>query len=240
MPTASRSSFEGQPFDSNQWGATLTYNYARPLFGLLYFSFGTVNTAGNGNQGTLGFVGNLGLKKKINGWDIAADISYAQNVQSSLALYTTSNYNYGGFVRKRFGDFTYWSGFVPGRADWADPADGLPQPHSETALTTLSRRGSECREVTRNRTGLRSLLRQASLVPTPIPPLNPAGSGGVQRCGLWCWIEFESSFKDGNHRQLVPGEQTRPSRTFKRRTRYFSPTIRATACMPSCSTMFES
>ena len=85
----------------------------------------------------LGFVGNLGMKKKINGWDLNADISYAQNVQSSLALYTTSNYNYGGYVRKRFGDFTYWT------ASYREVQTGLTQQtgyhnRSETALTTLN------------------------------------------------------------------------------------------------------
>ncbi len=128
-PTASRSSSRVPQFVSNQWGATLTYNYARPLFGLLYFSFGTVNTTGNGNQGGIGFVGNLGLKKKINGWDINADISYAQNVQSAFALYTTSNYSYGGFVRKRFFDNSSLERFVSGRADWSVASFGLQQPH---------------------------------------------------------------------------------------------------------------
>ncbi len=32
--------FAGTPYDYNQFGGTLTYSYARPLFGLVYFSFG--------------------------------------------------------------------------------------------------------------------------------------------------------------------------------------------------------
>jgi hypothetical protein len=164
--------FQGQTFDSNQWGATLTYNYARPLFGLLYFSFGTVNTTGNGNQGTLGFVGNLGLKKKINGWDLAADISYAQNVQSSLALYNTSNYNYGGYLRKRFGEFTYWT------ASYREVQTGLTQEtgyhnRSETALTTLSRRWIGVSGSYSQSNGTSILTTSGQLVPTPVPPLNP-------------------------------------------------------------------
>ena len=54
-------------------------------------------------------VGNLGLKKIIKGWDINADASYAQNVQSSIALFTTSNFNFGAYVRRRFGEYTYWT-----------------------------------------------------------------------------------------------------------------------------------
>jgi len=162
--------FAGTEYDSNQWGATLTYNYARPLFGLLYFSFGTVNTTGNGNQGGLGFVGNLGIKKKFNGWDLNADISYAQNVQSSLALYTTSNYNYGGYVRKRFGDNTYWT------ASYREVQTGLTQQtgyhnRSETALTTLNRRRIGFSGSYSQSNGTSILTSSGQLIPTPIPSI---------------------------------------------------------------------
>ena len=43
---------------------------------MLYFTFGMVNTAGNGYQGSMAAVGNLGLKKIIEGWDINADASH--------------------------------------------------------------------------------------------------------------------------------------------------------------------
>ena len=112
------------------------------------------------------------MKKKINGWDIAADISYAQNVQSSLALYTTSNYNYGGYVRKRFGEFTYWT------ASYREVQTGLTQEtgyhnRSETALTTLSRRWIGVSGSYSQSNGTSILTTSGQLVPTPVPPLNP-------------------------------------------------------------------
>ena len=101
--------FEGATYTSNQFGGTLTYNYARPLLGMLYFSFGLVNTGNNNNQGTLAAVGNVALKKQLDGWDISADASYSQNVQNSVAWFTTSNYTYGASVRRRFFENAYWT-----------------------------------------------------------------------------------------------------------------------------------
>jgi hypothetical protein len=160
--------FQGETFTNTQWGATLTYNYARPLFGLLYFSFGTVDTTGNGNQGTVGFVGNLGLKKKINGWDINADVSYAQNVQSSIALFTTSNYNYGGYVRKRFGELTYWSGSYRGVQTGLTQIKGYNS-RSDTVLTTLTRRWIGLSASYSKSDGTSILTSSGALVPTPVP-----------------------------------------------------------------------
>ncbi|HEY4901392.1 MAG TPA: hypothetical protein VIH91_11305 [Terriglobales bacterium] len=160
--------YAGTEYDSNQWGATLTYNYARPLFGLLYLSFGTVNTTGNGNQGYLGFVGNLGLKKKIDGWEINADIAYAQNVQSSIALFTTSNYNYGGSVRKRFFDNTYFTASYQAIQTALTQLAGY-NTRSETAIATLNRRWLGLSASYSQTNGTSILTSSGTLVPTPVP-----------------------------------------------------------------------
>jgi len=160
--------FQGVDYYSNQYGATLTYNYSRPLFGLLYFSFGTVNTAGNGNQGSLGFVGNVGIKKKINGWDLNADISYAQNVQSSIALFTTSNYNYGGYVRRRYREFTYLTGSYRAVQTGFTQITGYHN-RTDTALTTLTRRWIGVSGSWSQSNGTSVLTTSGELVPTPGP-----------------------------------------------------------------------
>ena len=112
--TRQMETFQGTQMTSTQAGGTLTYSYARPLFGLLYFSFGMVNNATNNGGGSLGFVGNVSLKKRISGWEVDSDFSYAQNVQTIIASYTTSNYSYGGALRRRFGTNSYWSGSYRG------------------------------------------------------------------------------------------------------------------------------
>ncbi|HUM07168.1 MAG TPA: hypothetical protein VLT90_16995 [Terriglobales bacterium] len=101
--------FQGIETNTTQAGGTLTYSYARPLFGMFYFSFGMVNNATNNGGGNLGFVGNVSLKKQFAGWQVDSDFSYSQNAQTIIASYTTSTYSYGAMVRKRFGASSYWS-----------------------------------------------------------------------------------------------------------------------------------
>ena len=160
--------YSGTQYDSNQWGATLTYNYSRPLFGLLYFSFGTVDTAGNGNQGYLGFVGDVGLKKQINGWDINADVSYAQNVQSSISLFTTSNYKYGASVRKRFFEEMYFSAAYTGVQTGLTQLAGY-HTRSDTAIATMHRKWLGISASYSRTDGTSILASNGSLVPTPLP-----------------------------------------------------------------------
>jgi len=106
--------FAGTTYDFHQAGGTLTYNYARPLFGMLYLSFGMVNNGTTMGGNSLGFVGNADLKRRIRRWEYAADFSYSQNVQAIIANYTTSGFNYGGNVRRRFGSNMFWGGSYRG------------------------------------------------------------------------------------------------------------------------------
>lgn len=106
--------FAGTTYDFHQAGGTLTYSYARPLFGLLYLSFGMVNNGTTNGGNSLGFVGNADLKRRIGRWEYNADFSYSQNVQAIIANYTTSGFNYGGTVRRRFGSNMFWNGSYRG------------------------------------------------------------------------------------------------------------------------------
>jgi hypothetical protein len=166
-----RQHFQGQEYTNSQYGATLTYSYARPLLGLLYFSFGMVNTAGNGNQGTIAFVGNLGLKKNINGWDISADGSYAQNVQSSIALFTTSNYSYGGAVHRRFRDDINWVVSYRGVQSGITQITGYNN-RSDTAIMNITRRWLGLSGSYSQSNGTSVLTNTGTLVPTPLPPIT--------------------------------------------------------------------
>jgi hypothetical protein len=96
-----RFSFRGQDYSTTQYGGLVTYRYARPLFGLLYFNFGLFNSANQTGNNNLGFTGNVGLTKKFGRWETNADFSYQQTLQTLIAIYTTSNINYGGYVRRR-------------------------------------------------------------------------------------------------------------------------------------------
>jgi hypothetical protein len=106
--------FNGQNYDFTQYGGTISYNYSRPLFGLLYFSFGLVDSAQETGNSGLSFTGNVGMQRNFGHWETSADFSYSQNVQTLLATYTTNSVSYGGYVRRRLNEYTYWSGTYRG------------------------------------------------------------------------------------------------------------------------------
>ena len=61
-----------------------------------------------GNSG-IGLVTNLGMTRKFGRWETTADFSYSQNTQTLLDIVTTSNYNYGGMLRRKINSSTHWS-----------------------------------------------------------------------------------------------------------------------------------
>lgn len=106
--------FNGQTHDFTTYGGTVSYNYSRPLFGLLYFSFGMVDSAQETGNTGLAFMGNVGMQKRFGRWETSADFSYAQNVQTLIATYTTNAISYGGYLRRKTSDHSYWSGTYRG------------------------------------------------------------------------------------------------------------------------------
>ncbi|HYG98461.1 MAG TPA: hypothetical protein VD837_04965 [Terriglobales bacterium] len=119
-----------------QYGGNVRFNYARPLFGSLYFSVGLVDTATQeGNQG-LGFVTNAGFNKMFGRWDTSADFSYSQQVNTLAAIYTTSSYNFGGGVRRKFNDALWW-GFRATESRSGLTTDKGSSNHSESVATNV-------------------------------------------------------------------------------------------------------
>jgi hypothetical protein len=160
--------FNGQTFDFTQYGGTVSYNYARPLFGLLYFSFGLVDNAQqNGNNG-LSFTGNLGIQRRFGTWETSADFAYAQNVQTLIATYTTNSINFGGYVRRRINSSMYWSGTYRGAKS------GLLQDQNSTSRSNMfsTSLGWHRYTLTGNysKTHGRSILTASGLLsPAPVP-----------------------------------------------------------------------
>ncbi|MDT8067446.1 MAG: hypothetical protein ROO76_04700 [Terriglobia bacterium] len=101
--------YDNRQYADTQYGGTVNLRYARPLFGTLRFSFSLVDTANKEGNSSLGFVGNVGMTRKFGHWDTAADFSYSQNVQTLVAMYSTSNYSYGGYVRRKLSPDSYWN-----------------------------------------------------------------------------------------------------------------------------------
>jgi hypothetical protein len=101
--------YYGEDISDTIFGGTLNYNYARPLFGLLSFSFGMLDTANEQGNNGVGMVASVSMNRRFGSWDTSLDFSYAQDVQTLLALYTTSSMTYGGTVRRKVNNNTYWT-----------------------------------------------------------------------------------------------------------------------------------
>lgn len=108
--------FGGRRFEDSQYGGNANFNFASRLFGLLYFGVGLVDTASrNGNDGA-GLNANVGMNKKFNGWDTAADFSYSHNVQTLVSVINTSFYSYGVSTRRKIGDLKWYGAFRGSRS----------------------------------------------------------------------------------------------------------------------------
>lgn len=99
----------GENFGANSYGGGLTY--WRPLFGgnlnaALTLSDNTVSTS---SANSLGLNSTVNYNKRYKGWAMGVNFSYAQNVQTMLISYTTSDYSYGANLARRWRKFG-WSG----------------------------------------------------------------------------------------------------------------------------------
>ena len=160
--------FAGQTHDLTQYGGTISYNYSKPLFGMLYFSFGMVDNAQETGNSGLSFTGNLGLQKRFGRWETSADFSYAQNVQTLVAIYTSNAISYGGYLRRKTSDYSYWSFTYRGSKS------GILQDQGSHSLSNMysSTFGWRRYTFTGNYTKSdgRTLLTPAGFVnPTPLP-----------------------------------------------------------------------
>lgn len=103
-----RQSFMGQTYEATQFGGSANYNLQHRLLGSLSFSVGAFDTANQEGNSALGFVGNLNFARKFSGWEVDANASYSQNVQTMILLYTTSSVGYVGNIRRRLGNRIFW------------------------------------------------------------------------------------------------------------------------------------
>jgi hypothetical protein len=101
--------FQGEDSANTQYGGTVHFQKANNLLGFLRFSIGVVDTATQEGNGGLGLVTNVGMTRKFGQWDTTADFNYSQDTQTLFGIVTTSNYNYGGMVRRRINSSTQWS-----------------------------------------------------------------------------------------------------------------------------------
>jgi hypothetical protein len=170
--------FLGTDYNSHQFGGSVTYNYARPLFGLLTFSFGMTNnttaaaasdTSLSSDNG-LNFIGTLAFRRIIRHWEVNGDFNYTQSVQSALATFTTSNFTYGGYMRRRFGADWYFAGSYRGIQNGISQVKGYSnRGDTFSAVLTHGIWGVNGSYGTSNGTALETFF--GTLQPTPLPPI---------------------------------------------------------------------
>ena len=118
-----------------------TLSYGKRLWDMFTFS-STVLEMSNG-QGTnsVGFIGNVNFFRRLSeGWSTSGQFSYAQNVQTLLVTYTTSYYNYGANVHKKFAGNRYnWSAGFNGSHSGLTSYSGTEN-HSESVSTSFASR----------------------------------------------------------------------------------------------------
>lgn len=104
----------GYNYGATRASGTVNFGYSKPLFGILSFSVGAVDTATEqGNTGA-SLIGTVNATKRFGRWETTADFSYSQAVQTLLATYTTSSYSYGANARRRFGKRDFITGSFRG------------------------------------------------------------------------------------------------------------------------------
>lgn len=164
--------FNGRSYDFTQYGGTVSYSYTRPLFGLLYFSFGMVDNAQETGNSGLAFTGNVGMQRRFGGWETSADFSYSQNVQTLVATYTTNTITYGSYIRRRLNNYTYWS------ATYRGANSGLLQDQSSNSRSNLVSSSLGWRRYTFTGNYAKShgrtiLTPSGFLNPSPVPGILP-------------------------------------------------------------------
>jgi hypothetical protein len=129
--------FQGRNIGDTQYGGSVNFRKASRFLGFLHFSVGVVDTATQEGNGGIGLVTNLSMTRKFGRWETAADIGYSQDTQTLFSVATTSNYSYGGTLRRKLNSSTYWS------ASFRDSRSGLTTREgnnnvSEAFATSLS------------------------------------------------------------------------------------------------------
>jgi hypothetical protein len=100
--------FLGQSYGATQFGASAYYNLDHSLLQGLSFNLAVVDTATKEGNTALGFMGNLNFNRKVHGWDVDANFSYSQNVETLVIVDTSSSYGWVTNVRRRVGNRSYF------------------------------------------------------------------------------------------------------------------------------------
>jgi len=158
--------FEGLSLGITQYGGGVTLNFSRRLLGAISFAVGANDTASQEGNSGLGLYTIANFSRKFQRWDIGANFSYNQSVQTLLVNYTTSMYGYGTTLRRKIGEATYWGATFNGSHSGLEQIAGSTS-HSESASTYLNYHRHTLNAIYSNSSGV-SVLTAQGLVPIPV------------------------------------------------------------------------
>jgi len=161
-------SFMGQTYSATQFGGSANFNFDHSLLQGLSFSFGMVDTAQQQNNTGLGFVGNLNYTRKFLGWTAGGNFSYAQNVQTVMLVYTTSQYSYLASLRRRIGERNYFMLGYSGSHSGISANSGTTS-SANRMFASYIYRGNSLNAYYDKSNGM-AILTANGLVPVPISP----------------------------------------------------------------------
>jgi hypothetical protein len=210
--------FLGKSYSSTLYGGSVNYNLNRRFLGSLSFSLGVFDYATQQGNGALGFVGNLNFNRKINNWDISANASYAQNVQTLFAVYTTSNYGWVINTRRRIGGRAYFGAGYGGSHSGLSQVAGTSN-SSERVSGSLTWRSYSVNGFYSKSNG-EAILTATGLVsvPTNLPPgifapdaimtYNSKAVGGNMSAVLFRRLTVSMGYGDGTGSTIDPAIST--------------------------------
>jgi hypothetical protein len=160
-------------FGNDYTGTFISGNLAcsRKLLNTFSFSGSVVDSTRADGDNALGFITNVNAFRRVKGWQLSGNFSYAQNVQTLLVTYTTSYYNYSANARRRLSQGLNWVAAFNGTHSGIQQYQGSTS-HSEGYSTSLGMRTLTITANYTNSSGV-SLMGSSVLVPiNPTPGLN--------------------------------------------------------------------
>jgi len=162
--------FLGQSYGATQFGASAYYNFDHSLLKGLSFNMAAVDSATKEGNTALGFVGNLNYNRKFNGWDVDANLSYSQNVETLLIVATSSSYGWVTNLRRRVGNRSYFmAGYSASHSGFNTISDSMNSAQRVSSTFTWGRYSANGFYSTSHG---RAALTATGLVPLPtgLPP----------------------------------------------------------------------
>ena len=148
---------------------TGTVSYTNALWGGNATVLGGVsaNTSSNTEGTSVGGIGSGSYSRDFGNWGLSGSLNYAQNTQTALAGYTTSNFGYSFNISRLLGRW-HWTGLANGSKTLLNNT-GYSN-FGQTYSTSFSGRWLGVTASYTNLSG-NAILVGSGLQPTPIPPV---------------------------------------------------------------------